>query len=185
MHLKKKNIILTLVLLSGLSTATGYAASMSLNSAEVKEGENIAVDLLANDFGCTGKNIQPALAWQSAPENTRSFAITFYDKDADTGSGFWHWMMIDIPSSRHHLARNEIPQGAKVQANDTGNSRFLGPCPPAGEVHSYIYTLHALDVEKLEAPVNSTAPLTGYFINKHSLAKATLTLRVFRTTQTK
>ncbi|ECY6091233.1 phosphatidylethanolamine-binding protein, partial [Salmonella enterica subsp. enterica serovar Enteritidis] len=70
-------------------------------------------------------------------------------------------------------------------ANDTGNSRFLGPCPPTGEVHSYIYTLHALDVEKLEAPVNSTAPLTGYFINKHSLAKATLTLRVFRTTQTK
>lgn len=180
MESSKKITMLIFFLLSGISSATAFAGAMSLKSSVVREGENIPVDLLANDFGCQGKNIQPELSWQSPPTGTRSFAITFYDKDADTGSGFWHWMMVDIPSARLHLASNEIPDGAKVKANDTGNRSYLGPCPPAGKVHSYVYTLHALDVDKLQAPENSTAPLTGYFINQHTLAKTTLTLKVSR-----
>ncbi|HAT7507080.1 YbhB/YbcL family Raf kinase inhibitor-like protein [Citrobacter braakii] len=180
MRLSKKVMIATFILWSGVSSATGYAARLTLRSSVLHNGENISVDLMANDFGCKGKNIQPELSWQSSPEGTRSYAITLYDKDADTGSGFWHWMLIDIPAVRNHLSRNEIPDGATIKANDTGKRNYLGPCPPVGKVHSYIYTLHALDVEKLDVPDNSTAPLTGYFINQHTLATSTLTLKVVR-----
>lgn len=180
MRLGKKVIITIMVLWPGISSATGHATKLTLKSSVLHNGENISVDLMANDFGCKGKNIQPELSWQSSPEGTRSYAITLYDKDADTGSGFWHWMIIDIPTARNHLSQNEIPDGATIKANDTGNRSYLGPCSPVDKVHSYIYTLHALDVEKLDVPDNSTAPLTGYFINQHTLATSTLTLKVVR-----
>lgn len=171
-----KAVLLALPLVSlGVS-----AADFSLSSQDVKEGENIQVKFLANDFGCTGDNLQPILTWSNPPAGTKSYAITFYDKDADTGSGFWHWMAINIPQNVNMLVRGNPPSGMVVKANDTGKSQYLGPCPPVGEIHTYSYTIHALDTEKLEAPADSTAPLTGYFINKHTISKATLNLRVSR-----
>lgn len=176
--LKKNRWLLLALPIVGMGMAT--AADFTLSSPDVKEGENIPVKYLANDFGCTGKNIQPVLSWSNPPEGTKGYAITFFDKDADTGSGFWHWVAIDIPQKVTTLNGKTMPAGMVVKANDTGKKQYLGPCPPLGEAHTYSYTIHALDTAKLEAPANSTAPLTGYFINKHTIAKASLNLRVSR-----
>ncbi|QWA09885.1 YbhB/YbcL family Raf kinase inhibitor-like protein [Sodalis ligni] len=163
------------------STSASYAAEFTLTSTDVHDNENIQSKFLANDFGCTGGNIRPTLSWNNVPAGTKSFAVTLYDQDAHTGSGFWHWVVADIPAKTTDLKGNTLPGGAITKANDTGKKSYLGPCPPVGEVHTYTYTLYALDTAKLEAPGDSTAPLTGYFINKHATAKAAINLRVSRT----
>lgn len=177
MNFKSKSVLFLCLPLISVGVS---AADFNLSSQDVKEGENIQVKFLANDFGCTGDNLQPTLSWSNPPAGTKSYAITFYDKDADTGSGFWHWIAINIPQNVNTLVGSNSPSGMVVKANDTGKKQYLGPCPPVGEVHTYSYTVHALDTDKLEAPADTTAPLTGYFINKHTISKASLNLRVSR-----
>ncbi|CAJ1890776.1 hypothetical protein PEKONANI_03531 [Aeromonas jandaei] len=162
-----------------IATPSAYASDFILKSSEVKNGENINKKFLADGFGCQGENVRPNLFWQNPPKGVKSYAISLYDKDADTGSGFWHWQLVDIPPASNSIGV-DIPVGAIVKANDTGADNYLGPCPPIGSVHTYTFTIHALNIDKLEAPANSTAPLTGYFINKHTIAKASLNLRVSR-----
>ena len=129
-----------------------------------------------NSFGCSGANARPVLQWRGAPDGTKSFAVTFYDQDAPTGSGFWHWVAYDIPASIGEMPADALPAGTVEGNTDFGVPGYFGPCPPPGRQHRYTFTVHALDTEKLEVPDNATGALTGFFIYQHTLAKATFTV---------
>jgi Raf kinase inhibitor-like YbhB/YbcL family protein len=135
-----------------------------------------------NGFGCTGENISPQLAWSNTPTGTKSYAITLYDPDAPTGSGWWHWVVFDIPAYVKELpagagtpGKPGLPEGAIQSMTDYGVPGYGGPCPPEGHgPHRYILTIHALDVDKLGLDANAGAPLAGFNIGAHTLAKASL-----------
>lgn len=136
---------------------------------------------VANSFGCDGSNISPELHWKDAPKGTKSFAVTVYDPDAPTGSGWWHWVVFDIPASIHAIPSDfgnltkKQPFTAVQSATDTGGSGFLGACPPKGDKpHRYIFTLHALDTEHLGVDAKATPALVGFMLNMHTIGKATL-----------
>lgn len=139
-------------------------------------------DEVFSGFGCTGKNISPQLSWNNAPEGTKSFAITMHDPDAPTGSGWWHWVVYNIPGSTTEIAtgagRSEsaaLPKGSMQGRTDFGMKGYGGPCPPEGHgPHRYIITVHALDTEKLEVPDDASPGLIGYNLNDRSLARASL-----------
>lgn len=131
-----------------------------------------------NGFGCSGENISPQLSWENAPKGTKSFAITVYDPDAPTGSGWWHWVVFDIPSNKTTLASgfgNSDSKEAIQSITDYGKTGFGGACPPVGDkAHRYIFTVHALDIETLDLDKNTNAATVGYYINSHSIAKASI-----------
>ena len=131
-----------------------------------------------NGFGCSGENISPQLSWQNAPKGTKSFAITVYDPDAPTGSGWWHWVVFDIPSNKTTLVSgfgNSDSKEAIQSITDYGKTGFGGACPPVGDkAHRYIFTVHALDIETLGLDKNTNAATVGYYINSHSIAKASI-----------
>lgn len=131
-----------------------------------------------NGFGCSGENISPQLSWENTPKGTKSFAITVYDPDAPTGSGWWHWVVFDIPSNKTTLASgfgNSDSKGAIQSITDYGKTGFGGACPPVGDkAHRYIFTVHALDIETLGLDKNTNAATVGYYINSHSIAKASI-----------
>lgn len=168
--------ILALAMSATLLLAEGF----TLKSNDV--AGQLSNEQVFNGFGCTGKNISPALSWENAPKGTKSFAITLYDKDAPTGSGWWHWLVINIPADVMHLAKdsanvlaNLLPKGALQTRTDYGVAGFGGACPPVGHgPHQYIFTVHALDTDKLDLDVNTSPALVGYMLNSHTLAKASL-----------
>lgn len=130
--------------------------------------------------GCTGENISPELHWENAPQDAKAFAVTMHDMDAATGSGLWHWVVYNIPSTVTSLAgdagslfKNNLPDGAVGGLTDVGVKGYFGPCPPAGELHRYLITVHAL---REFIPVNETASaaLTSFILNMNTLAKASL-----------
>lgn len=157
--------------------------SFKLSSPSIKENSIITNKYVYNGFGCKGKNISPELNWSNAPEGTKSFAITVYDPDAPTGSGWWHYVAVNIPASYKGLeqgfaANNNFntKDGINQIRNDFGIYNFGGPCPPKGSAnHHYIFTIYALGVEKLEIPETATAAMAGFMINHNSLAKASFT----------
>ncbi len=152
------------------------ASELKLTSPSLEAGKPISADQYWDQFGCTGKNERPKLEWSGAPEGTKSFAVTYYDKDAPTGSGFWHWVVVNIPADTTALPSDSLPEGAVERNTDLGKPGFFGPCPPVGRKHEYVFTVYALDTDKLEAPEGATAPLTGFYLWQHTLAKATLTV---------
>ena len=133
-----------------------------------------------NGFGCNGENISPELHWSHAPKGTKSFAITVYDPDAPTGSGWWHWLIVNIPANVTQIAQNAsakhmLPKGALETMTDYGMSGFGGACPPQGDkAHRYIFTVHALDVERLDVKAETNSAVVGFMINKHTIQKASL-----------
>jgi Raf kinase inhibitor-like YbhB/YbcL family protein len=135
-----------------------------------------------NGFGCTGKNISPQLSWSNAPKGTRSFAVTMYDPDAPTGSGWWHWVMYNLPAEMTFLnpgAGNEgsdrLPKGVVLGMTDFGTRGYGGPCPPVGHgPHRYIITVHALGTDVLDVAPDASPALVGYHINANTLARASL-----------
>lgn len=167
--------------------AVSFAAiadTFRLGSNDVPAGGNIGQTFAYDNFGCTGKNISPALFWENPPEGTRSFAITVHDPDAETGgAGFWHWMVVNIPAATRSLSRGAgngdgtgLPGGAVQINTDFGVPGWGGPCPPIGEKpHRYNFTVYALKVDKLELPPNATASLAGFIINANALNKSTFT----------
>nr|WP_232834505.1 YbhB/YbcL family Raf kinase inhibitor-like protein [Rhodoferax ferrireducens] len=140
-----------------------------------------------NGFGCAGENKSPALKWSGAPKGTKAFAVTVYDPDAPTGSGWWHWMVINIPAEVNELSPNagavggaNLPEGARPARIDFGVAAWGGVCPPQGDkAHRYIFTVYALK-DKLDVPADATAALTGFMINGNSLGKASFTARYGR-----
>jgi Raf kinase inhibitor-like YbhB/YbcL family protein len=158
-------------------------AKFSLTSAEVPANGMMTLRQVFNGFGCTGENVSPSLTWSSAPAGTKSFAITVYDPDAPTGSGWWHWMLYDIPPTVTSLAagagapgKAPLPSGAKLGMTDFGVKGWGGPCPPQGDkAHRYVFTVFALKTATLDVPASATSALVGYNLNGNALAKASFT----------
>ena len=159
------------------------ASSLQLRCPTIAPGTRLPAEQAFNRFGCTGPNVSPALEWRGAPAGTKSLALTIYDPDAPTGSGWWHWIVIDMSPATTALASGAgdasgkgLPAGARHGRSDFGTYAFGGACPPEGHSpHHYIFTLYALAVEGLGVPVDATAALIGYMINHHTLAKSTFT----------
>ncbi|MBN2869769.1 MAG: YbhB/YbcL family Raf kinase inhibitor-like protein [Campylobacterales bacterium] len=132
-------------------------------------------------FGCNGSNISPELHWSDAPKGTKSFAVTVYDPDAPTGSGWWHWVVFNIPSSVTSLPSDfgntskKQPLSAVQSITDFGKTGFGGACPPVGDrAHRYFFTVHALNVDHLDLDEKATPALVGYMLTMHTIAKSTL-----------
>lgn len=132
--------------------------------------------------GIGGENLSPALEWSGAPEETKSYAVTIYDPDAPTGSGWWHWLVFNIPASVTSLATGAsdggLPAGAVQSRTDYDEEGYGGPYPPEGHGdHRYVVTVYALDVEKLDLPVSIPPAQVGFNLYFHTLAKAELVAR--------
>jgi Raf kinase inhibitor-like YbhB/YbcL family protein len=133
-----------------------------------------------NGFGCNGQNISPQLHWTHPPKGTKSFAITVYDPDAPTGSGWWHWLVVNIPAGTQIIpadasAKHTLPKGAVETMTDFGSAGFGGACPPKGDkAHRYVFTVYALDVESLDVKTQSDSALVGFMVNSHTIQKASL-----------
>ena len=135
-----------------------------------------------NGFGCEGENVSPQLSWEHAPAGTKSFALTMYDPMAPTGSGWWHWVMFNIPATETELVagagdtdKNLAPAGSIQSLNDYGKTGYGGPCPPEGDgPHPYIITIHALSVDHLDLDADINPAQAGFNINGNTLAKASI-----------
>jgi Raf kinase inhibitor-like YbhB/YbcL family protein len=156
--------------------------SFSLESDDLTEGKTLPMDHASGWNGTGGNDISPHLRWSGFPEGTKGFAVTCYDPDAPTGSGFWHWCVANIPASVTELARGagssggSLPPGAVQLRNDAGAPGYMGAAPPKGDrPHRYIFAVHALDTDKLEVDENATPAFLGFNITFHILARATLT----------
>src|SRR5215467_56873 len=166
----------------GLSATAALAQDMALTSAEVAEGSTIKDAQVANVFGCKGGNISPSLSWSGAPADTKSFAVTVFDPDAPTGSGFWHWVVLGIPVSVTELATGAagtggsgLPAGAFHVRNDYGAKNFGGAAPPKGDPpHRYVIAVHALDVESLGVNDEISPAVAGFNLRFHTIARALL-----------
>jgi Raf kinase inhibitor-like YbhB/YbcL family protein len=168
-----------------LVTSTGASAQtrFTLSSSDVHKGQRLPAAQVGNMMGCTGGNTSPALQWHGAPARTKSYAVTAYDPDAPTGSGWWHWVVYNIPANVTMLAagagdpaKNLLPAGAVQGNTDMGAPGFVGACPPKGDRdHHYIFTVYALDTDKMDIPSGATAAYVGFNIHSHVLGKATLT----------
>lgn len=176
------------LLAAAVLAAPAQAAGFKLSSPELKAGAMMPQRFEFNGFGCAGENKSPALQWSGAPKGTRSFAVTVYDPDAPTGSGWWHWSVINIPADVSELKSDagnasgaNLPAGARQVRIDYGVAAWGGTCPPQGDKpHRYIFTVHALKVDKLDIPADATAALAGFMINGNSLGKASFTARYGR-----
>ena len=164
--------------LLALGLSLGMAESFTLESKDLR-GQLSKVQEF-NGFGCSGQNVSPELHWTHAPKGTKSFALTVYDPDAPTGSGWWHWLVVNIPVATKSIstdasAKHTLPKGAVETMTDYGSAAFGGACPPKGDkAHRYVFTVHALDVEKLDLTAKSDSALVGYMINAHSIQKASI-----------
>lgn len=180
--MKKHLVSLLSTFLVILTCVLAQAADFTVSSPDISEGQQMSETHVLNSFGCSGGNLSPALAWDNAPEGTKSFAVTAYDPDAPTGSGWWHWVVFNIPATVHSLATgagneaNLLPVGAVQSRTDFGFPGYGGACPPQGNgAHRYHFTVYALDVERLDLSPDSSAAMVGYNLNHHTLAKAILT----------
>lgn len=172
-----------------LGSAIGvHAAGLTLSSPTIKPGSMLTDAQVYKGFGCDGRNISPALKWSGAPKDTKSYAITVYDPDAPTGSGWWHWVVYNIPAGVTELPEGAgsadgkaLPAGAVQGRTDFGSAGFGGACPPQGDKpHRYIFTVHALKVDKLDVPADATAALIGFMLHANDLAKASFQARYGR-----
>jgi len=151
----------------------------TLTSPDITNGKEIPEAQVFNSFGCSGRNISPALYWRNVPAGTKSFALLVHDPDAPTGSGWWHWIVYDIPAGVSSLPadagnpkKNSMPGKAVQGRTDFGTPGYGGPCPPPGKPHRYYFRLYALKVPKLDVPADATAALIGYSVNASSLGVA-------------
>lgn len=166
-----------------LSSAALAAGTFTLESAEVKPNAKIAEAHVFKGFGCEGGNASPSLAWKNAPGGTKSFVVTMYDPDAPTGSGWWHWVVFNIPADATSLpagagdpASGKLPKGAVQSRTDFGKPGYGGPCPPQGDKpHRYVFTVYALKVDKLDLDDSASAAMVGFMANANKLAKASFT----------
>lgn len=173
------------------SIPQAQAASFTISSSTVRPNQTLSIDQVYNGFGCYGRNLSPAISWQNPPAGTKSFAVTAYDPDAPTGSGWWHWVVYNLPANVTSLPVNageatgaNLPAGTVQGRTDFGTAGYGGACPPPGDKpHRYVFTVHALKVEKLELPADATAALVGYMINANRLDKASFTARFSRPAQ--
>jgi len=179
----KKHIAIAAATLAGMSFTVSAALPFSINSRDISGEQRLTQNQVFDGFGCHGGNESPQLTWKNQPQGTKSFAITVYDPAAPTGSGWWHWTVVNIPAQTQELPagagnqnNEKLPAGAVQGRNDFGYSGFGGACPPEGDKpHPYQITVWALDVDKLPIDKSASGALVGFMLNSHALAKAQLT----------
>jgi Raf kinase inhibitor-like YbhB/YbcL family protein len=150
-----------------------------LTSDDIADGATLSEAQVADSMGYSGGNLSPQLSWSGFPPETKSFAITVHDPDAPTGSGFWHWVIFDIPADVNELATgaseetSKLSSGATQLRNDAGTIGYVGAAPPSGDVaHRYVTTVHALDVDHLDVDVDAAPAIAGFNLRFHALARA-------------
>lgn len=157
--------------------------SFTLSSTEIADGKTMPMPQVSGIFGAGGQDVSPQLSWSGFPKETKSFVVTMYDPDAPTGSGFWHWAVLNIPASVTSLPtdagnpdkRSLLPEGAITLKSDAAVARFIGAGPPPGHgPHRYYFCVHALDVETLPVPAEATCAFLGFNMFGHTLARAFL-----------
>ena len=147
-----------------------------------KDGDYLPNDFILSadfGFGCAGGNKSPHLRWSGAPAEAKSFAVTCYDPDAPTGSGFWHWLVVNIPANVSELsegagsAGGKLPAGALQTRTDFGRAGYGGPCPPEGDhPHRYLFTVFAVNADKLNVNADTSAAVVGFNLHFNTLARA-------------
>ncbi len=154
-----------------------------ISSPAFQPNGTVPAEQVFDGWGCKGRNVSPALRWSGAPAGTKSFALTVYDPDAPTGSGFWHWQIFNIPAAVTELAagagdptRRLAPAGTVHGRNDYGSIGYGGPCPPQGDKpHRYVFTLFALKVAQLDVDASASAAVIGFNLNANVLEKTSVT----------
>ena len=171
----------------GLSIAllafSAHSYALELTSNDINEGQLMSSKFEYNGMGCSGGNLSPQLSWKNAPKGTKSFAITAFDPDAPTGSGWWHWTVLNIPADITSVA-----QGASGKVNigletrtDYGKPGYGGVCPPEGDgMHRYQFTIWALPEAKIDLPSDISPAVVGFTLNKMAIDKAVLTATYVR-----
>lgn len=181
---------LVAALIVGLGTGADAArksnkmgmARLKVTSEQIARRGMIGDEQVANTFGCKGGNVSPEIKWTAGPPGTKSYAVTIYDPDAPTGSGFWHWVVFNIPATANELPKNAgdlkanlAPPGAIQSRTDFGVPGYGGPCPPPGDrPHRYRITVFAVDVDHLQGDQNTPAAVVGFQLHFHTLAKGML-----------
>jgi Raf kinase inhibitor-like YbhB/YbcL family protein len=156
---------------------------VQVTSTSFRDGEYLSMDHVMSapyGFGCSGSNRSPQLSWSGAPEGTSSFALTCFDPDAPTGSGFWHWVVVNIPTSTTELALDagnpasgKMPAAAVTVRNDAGTYEYAGPCPPQGDhPHRYYFTVLAVGAAQLRVNADTSPAVVGYQLHFTTLARA-------------
>jgi hypothetical protein len=181
-----RSLALGIGLLAGALAA--QAAGFTLSSPTIKPNSMLGEAQVFNGFGCSGKNTSPALTWSGAPAGTKSFALTVYDPDAPTGSGWWHWVVYNIPAGTTQLPEGAgavdgkgLPAGTIQGHTDFGSAAFGGACPPPGDKpHRYIFTVYALKTDKLDVPADASAALVGFMIHANKIGEAKFSARYGR-----
>lgn len=177
-----KNPVRKLMLVASLLapfSVLADTAKFTLTSTDIADGKPMKKAQEFNGFGCAGDDLSPQLSWSGAPKGTVAYAVFAYDPDAPTGSGWWHWQVVNIPAEVTSLATgagkpDKNPKGSQQIENDYGVAGFGGACPPQGHGdHRYQFTVYALS-KKLELPANASGALTGYMVNANSLGSATI-----------
>lgn len=148
--------------------------SFEVTSEDVADGQPLSQEFLFDDWGMGGGNQSPQLSWSGAPPETRSYAVTCFDPDAPTPSGFWHWVLVDLPASVTSLPRGvtDLPGNAFTVRNDAMTSGYAGAAPPAGDQqHRYYFVVHAVDVESLGVPRDASCAVVAFNLVFHTLAR--------------
>ncbi|MFD0524127.1 YbhB/YbcL family Raf kinase inhibitor-like protein [Paractinoplanes durhamensis] len=155
---------------TGLPTGLAH---FKLTSTDVRAGKPIP----ARQWGCDDAGLSPQLSWSGAPAGTKSFAVTLFDPDAPTGSGFWHWVAWDIPAGTTSLPTGAVlPAGSVSGPNDGGGVGYTGPCPPTGDItHHYVFTVVALSLPTLDLAPGTSPAVVGYVTGHNALASASFT----------
>ncbi len=170
------------VLILFLSTVFFYCNGQTFTLKSSDIGGQATQKQFFNGMGCSGQNISPQLSWENPPEGTQYYAVTMYDKDAPTGSGFWHWVMFNIPGNVNELKSNagdasgkDVPKKAIQSITDFGKPGYGGPCPPPGAPHEYLITVYALKA-KIDLDKNASPAMVGFYLNSNLLAKASIVM---------
>ena len=164
-------------------TADPYEAlpklpSFSLTSNSITDGQPLATPQISGIMGAGGEDVSPQLSWSGFPQETRSFAVTVYDPDAPTLSGFWHWAVANLPADVTELPEDagsggKLPGEAVQLVNDAGMRRYVGAAPPPGHgVHRYYVAVHAVDVDKLDLTEDASPAFLGFNLFQHAIARA-------------
>ena len=157
--------------------------SFELTSEDLAEGATLSAQQVSGIMGAGGHDASPQLSWSGFPDGTKSFAVTVFDPDAPTGSGFWHWAVANIPVTTTSLVSGAgddpgtgVPATAVTLKNDAGLFRYIGAAPPAGHgPHRYIFAVHAVDVDRLEVDETATPAYLGFNLFSHAIGRALLT----------
>lgn len=158
-------------------------ASFTVTSESFDDGADLPDAQLFDSWGMTGDNRSPQLSWTGSPAETRGYAVTCFDPDAPTPSGFWHWLLVGLPADCTSLPEGagaergkHLPKGAFMMANDYGLKAFGGAAPPAGDrPHRYMFAVHALDTDDLGLDDTASGAATGFTLGSHTLARAVIT----------